>query len=309
MKPQYYSHGKLMISGEYLVLLGSVAFAIPVRFGQSMLTQKSGADGLIYWKTKVQGKAWFEAEFTTADFIITRCNQEQPAGFVSNLLIAARQLKPDFLHGNTGHMVECSVDFDMQWGLGSSSSLISNVAYWANIDPLELHAKISKGSGYDVACARSTKPVLFEPGAGKPNVSLVDFRPSFSKHIYFIYLGKKKDSQADVEIFMREKSNYPQEIEQISKISRQMAICDNYHAFGELMREHEEIMSAVLQKPTLKASRFNDFAGEIKSLGAWGGDFAMALWPDDKSSLTKYLAGQNTGPVFGLNEMMYEPNE
>ncbi|HHN48063.1 MAG TPA: hypothetical protein ENN08_03910 [Bacteroidales bacterium] len=309
MKPQYYSHGKLMISGEYLVLLGARAFAIPVRFGQSMLTQESGADGLIYWKTKVQDKAWFEAEFTTTDFTITRCNQEQAAGFVRNLLIAARQLNPDFLHGNTGLMVECFVDFDMQWGLGSSSSLISNVAYWADIDPLELHAKVSKGSGYDVACARSTKPVLFEPGAGKPNISLVDFRPSFSKHIYFIHLGKKKDSQADVEIFLCKKSNYPLEIERISKISRRMAVSDNYHEFGELMHEHEEIMSAVLQKATLKASRFSDFAGEIKSLGAWGGDFAMALWPYDKGSLTKYLADKNTGLVFSLNEMMYEPNE
>jgi mevalonate kinase len=310
MNPQnYYSRGKLMISGEYLVLLGATALAIPVRFGQSMLTQQSGSDGSIYWKTKVQGKAWFEAEFTATDFLINKCSQEQAAGFVRKLLIAARELNPDFLSKNTSYTVECSIDFDIRWGLGSSSSLISNFAYWANIDPLELHAKVSKGSGYDVACARSTKPILFEPSAGKPSVSPVEFRPAFSEHIFFIYLGKKKDSQADVEVFMRNKGDYYHQAELISNISRKMAVCDNYHKFAELMRMHEEIMAAVLQQPTLKAVRFSDFPGEIKSLGAWGGDFAMALWPDDKTGLTKYLDGKNTGPVFGFNEMMYDYHE
>ena len=33
---QYYSHGKLLLSGEYLVLVGAQALAVPCKMGQSL---------------------------------------------------------------------------------------------------------------------------------------------------------------------------------------------------------------------------------------------------------------------------------
>jgi hypothetical protein len=41
------------------------------------------------------------------------------------------------------------------------------------------------------------------------------------------------------------------------------------------MEEHEYLMSSVLKKPILLHERFRNFPGAVKSLGAWGGDFAM----------------------------------
>jgi len=306
MSSRYFSHGKLMISGEYLVLSGATAFALPVRFGQSLQVLESGSQGKLNWKTLVKENHWFSAGFSIPDFEVINHNDSKAADFVRNLLHAARALNPAFLHGNKGFEVVCSVDFDLQWGLGSSSSLISNVAYWAEVDPLELHARVSKGSGYDVACARSEKPILFKSNNSKVQISTVDFQPPFSENIFFIYLGRKKDSQAEVNKFMSGKDHYSSEVDRISAISLEMAACTSSEKFGSLMREHEQIMAGVLGKPTLKESLFSGFPGEIKSLGAWGGDFAMALWPHSKASLANNLAGRNLNILFGLNEMIYE---
>jgi mevalonate kinase len=294
-----------MISGEYLVLHGATALAIPVRFGQNMQVSEKGKKNILAWKTNVLDKPWFEAEFAIPGFEPKQHNNADSAAYVTQVLAAAKKINPDFLPNTSGYQVECMIDFNIQWGLGSSSSLISNIAYWANVDPLELHAQVSKGSGYDVACARSPKPILFTNSGGEKKVIPVDFSPPFSEKIYFIYLGRKQDSQADVNIFMRETADYRIGIERISIISKEMVNCTNYDNFGRLMNEHEEIMSVVLGKPTLKSSVFSDFPGEIKSLGAWGGDFAMALWPRTRYELGEYLSGKNLDTCFSLNEIIY----
>ena len=46
-------------------------------------------------------------------------------------------------------------------------------------------------------------------------------------------------------------------------------------------------MSAVLKTPTVKETRFPDFNGAIKSLGAWGGDFVMAVSENDPAGYFK----------------------
>ena len=53
------------------------------------------------------------------------------------------------------------LEFPRDWGLGSSSTLINNVAQWAQVDPFELHFKVSNGSGYDIACAKRRYPIVY----------------------------------------------------------------------------------------------------------------------------------------------------
>lgn len=308
MSKEYNSRGKLLISGEYLILHGAVALAIPVRFGQKMFVTSGISCKTIDWNTKVLDKSWFTAKFSLPDFAINSCTDRQPATYVQKVLQASQKLNKDFLTSEQGYQVECQLDFDIEWGLGSSSSLISNVAYWANVDPLELHTMVSKGSGYDVLCARAPKPGLFEIRNGKRLFDPVGFNPPFSGNIYFVYLGKKKDSQVEVDAFLKNSIDYQRELSLISTISREMAACSTMEQFGQLMREHEEIMSDVLKKPTLKSAMFSDFAGEIKSLGAWGGDFAMILWTGTRKQLTDYLVKRDLHVCYSFKEMIYEPN-
>lgn len=298
-----------MISGEYLVMHGAVAFAIPVRFGQTLEVLDSDTENVLTWQTYVQNIPWFNADYELPGLRIINHNDSKSAAFVQEVLLAAQRVNPHFLNGSDGFQAKSMIDFNMQWGLGSSSSLISNIAYWAGIDPFMHHEKVSNGSGYDVACARSNKPILYKNSNSNRQVFAIDFQPTFLENLYFIYLGQKKDSQADVKLFKNDKRDFSCEVNQISEISRKMVSCNNCEDFGKLMRDHEDVMVSVLGRPSLKDTIFNDFGGAIKSLGAWGGDFAMALWPNGSNELARYLGTKNLDVYFSYNEMIYETNE
>ena len=51
------------------------------------------------------------------------------------------------------------LSFSKNWGLGSSSTLINNLADWANVDSYELLNLTFGGSGYDIACAKHNNPI------------------------------------------------------------------------------------------------------------------------------------------------------
>ena len=53
----------------------------------------------------------------------------------------------------------------------------------------------------------------------------------------------------------------------------------------------------------IKDSLFPDFKGEIKSLGAWGGDFALATFQGSKEEIQKYFLNKGLDVVFGFDEM------
>ena len=46
--------------------------------------------------------------------------------------------------------------------------------------------------------------------------------------------------------------------------------------FRNLIEEHEQIISSIIQLRPVKERLFSDYDGAIKSLGAWGGDFVLA---------------------------------
>ena len=46
-------------------------------------------------------------------------------------------------------------------------------------------------------------------------------------------------------------------------------------------------MASVLDTPTVKQSLFPDFKGSLKSLGAWGGDFILAVAEDNPTVFFK----------------------
>ena len=51
-KTTYFSHGKILISGEYLVMDGASAFTVPTWRGQSMDVIETLGKGDIFWQSK-----------------------------------------------------------------------------------------------------------------------------------------------------------------------------------------------------------------------------------------------------------------
>jgi mevalonate kinase len=299
---RFYSNGKLLISGEYLVLKGSLALAMPVKFGQSLKISTYEGEGL-KWESFEKGKLWFSADFSHHDFEILQSSNNPIAQNLQKILQEADQLSRGKLRKDK-IKISTNVDFNMQWGLGSSSSLISNVAMWAEVDPYKLHFRVSGGSGYDIACASSDTPLFFQNINGNINVENISFNPPFKENIYFVYLGKKQDSAKSVKKFILEESVDNAVIDDISVLSLEMAQTDKLSDFEYYLKKHEDIISGIIKQQKIRDSFFSDFDGEIKSLGAWGGDFALATYKGSKEKLIKYFSGKRLDVIFGFDEIV-----
>ena len=190
-------------------------------------------------------------------------------------------------------------------GLGSSSTLIANLARWANVNPYELLKLTFGGSGYDLACATAGQPIYYQLIDEKPQVKTIDFRPSFTDHLFFIYQGQKQSSSKEIKTFL-EKTNpidLQKDMEAVSEISRAVPKCENLDEFAMLLQCHERIIARCIgQEPVQK--RFPDFEGVLKSLGAWGGDFILAAteWPENQ--VKEYFKGKGLEVVFGYQDIV-----
>lgn len=158
---KYHSHGKLLIAGEYLVLKGATALAVPVNFGQTLSIEKNELSGNLSWVSYENGKPWFSAEFSNGLLDVVKTSDEKIASNLVAVLKYSIELNPEFQDQLYGKQVISNADFNLAWGLGSSSSLVSNIAYWANVNPFVLHKGVSQGSGFDVVTARAGGPVFF----------------------------------------------------------------------------------------------------------------------------------------------------
>ncbi|WP_417602308.1 GYDIA family GHMP kinase [Owenweeksia hongkongensis] len=267
---KYYAHGKLLLSGEYLVLKGARALAIPTRYGQSLSFSAGGET--IHWRSfDFENKLWFEAIFGKNLDIINTSDTES-AQFLQGILLNAVELKKQSLPCGK---VEMHLEFPRNWGLGSSSTLTHLIAQWLEIDPYKLFFSTQNGSGYDIACSTSATPLVYTLKDGVPQTETVDLPPAF-EGAFFIHLNKKQNSRPAVTNFLK-KDIADNLISSISDITDKMISVQHEEGLKQLMDHHEEIMSNILQTPTVKESLFNDFNGSIKSLGAWGGDFVMAI--------------------------------
>lgn len=272
-----HANGKILVSGEYLVMKGAIALAVPLKAGQELHLEETGETGILRWEAYDTTGLWFSGSFSIPVPAVISSTDHTIALRLVKLLQAACKLNESYLFCEKGLKVITKLEFNRNWGFGSSSTLISLIARWAGIQPLELHRLVSEGSGYDVACSIAGSPVLFQLQNNLPRIDKVDFNPPFTDSMFLVYLGNKQNSDPEVEKFRRQEGDFKHEIERISELSLLLSREDNRSAFIDLLTEHEAIMEGVLGRKAVKKDLFPDFEGAVKSLGAWGGDFVMAV--------------------------------
>ncbi len=262
-----------MLTGEYVVLDGATALTIPTKYGQSLEVQVSEKEG-VHWKSyDEKGLVWFEEIFKISDFEAS--NPENTfSKTLSEILRQAKKLNPSFLSDFKGFDISTKLDFPMDWGLGTSSTLINNIAQWANVDAFELLKTSFGGSGYDIAAAQTDSPILYKLKDGKPEFKKIYLSWDFTDSLFFVHLNKKQNSKEGIERY-RNASIDEKSLQRISDISNKLLICYSLPDFEKLMNVHEEIISKIIELPTIKKQFFNDYPNTIKSLGAWGGDFVL----------------------------------
>ncbi len=278
-KQTFYANGKLLLTAEYFVLDGATALALPTKFGQSLSVSKNKKSNF-GWDSEwismdEKGNDWFSCGFDSENFTITWSSGEDVGETLMTVLKTAQSLNRNANFRNT--IFETALTFPRAWGLGTSSTLIYALSQYCAINPYILLEKTFGGSGYDLACAGAKKPILFQRQKGKPTHKEVDFKPSFQDNLYFVYLGKKQNSREGIERYREKAKNTPpQYFNEISALTQDFLTEKDFKNFENLIREHENKIEEIIELPRAKALYFNDFWGEIKSLGAWGGDFILA---------------------------------
>lgn len=270
------ANGKLLISGEYTILDGSLSLALPTQRGQ-VLHYKEVDHDILHWRSlDVKGETWFEAHFKGNKLKVVDSSDERIADTLKEILLAAARLSV-LANGLRGE-VTTALEFPTDWGLGSSSTLLCCVAQCFGIDPMQLHFKVSNGSGYDVACGMTDSAITYQLSDGLAEVNQIQWKPVFSASLFFVYLNTKQKSSSEVNKYQDRKSSIDLAaiVEEISALTRTMMNATSLVVFNEAIAKHEEIMSVVLGYPTAKQLYFSDYKGVVKSLGAWGGDFILA---------------------------------
>ncbi len=288
---KFHANGKFLLSGEYLVLQGAKAFALPLKLGQSLEVKTIDIqEGMIHWDSYTPRGFWFAAIFSKFGFTVHASDDMDKADNLCKIFQEIKLLNPNILQDKNDYFFTTRLEFDSQWGLGSSSTLISLLSQWANVNPYELLRRTMGGSGYDIACATASQPITYQLINGKPIVEKADFHPAFADKLYFVYQGHKQSSGKEVKSFKEraQKLDFTSEISEISKISENLISTNSFNDFCTLLTRHEEIMSHCLEQQPLK-SHFPDFQGVIKSLGAWGGDFFLAATELSENEVKEYF--------------------
>lgn len=272
---KFYSNGKLFILGEYYVLEGAKVFALPTKFGQSLDVFPISTTVLSWKSYDADGSVWYNDEIAVNDII---SNNQFSSDKVRNTLIdilhQAHIMNPTVLQTN-GFLIETKLTFPRNWGLGTSSTLINNIAQWFQIDAFELLQRSFGGSGFDIACAQNNVPVTYQVKNNQPIVDQVAFDPTFKDQIYFVYLNQKRDSKEAIANFRKKQKNLTDEVSEVSKMTEELLKIQDLETFISFFKRYEQNLSAILETPTIQEQLFPDFDGLVKSLGGWGGDFVM----------------------------------
>ena len=294
MPQERYYHGKLLLTGEYLVLDGATALAIPTNRGQRFTITPFATPTRydLTWSICGLGdtEPVYSYSFHAGEWIGLRTVEDPVRNRLLQLFHAAEQLRPDCTRVLVGEHVDCYLEFDADWGLGSSSTLVSFLADFLGVDPYVLLAASFGGSGYDLACATAEGPILYQRRrSGPPLVTPIAWRPDWLRQTYFVHRNRKQNSREGIRAY-RSAQVAPETIEWVSELTGLLQSTPHLRAAAQLLERHERLVGAMLALDPVGKTHFADFPGTVKSLGAWGGDFVWVLSERPAAWVEQYFA-------------------
>lgn len=295
-----FSPGKLMLTSEYFALDGALVLAVPTKPGQEFFFEENADHkSMVFWEALHQGKTWLKAVMDYKNWGIRETNIPSAAEFVLNTLKNVQQLSSTRFSGDSSYHIKTNLQFPSDYGLGSSSTLMNNLAEWSAIDPFQLNTLSLGGSGYDIAVAKEKSAVLYQ-SVPEIKYDKVVFDPAFKDDLIFIHLNQKQDSREAIRLY-RSKIKSPELVNEFSDLTKKILLCRELENFSSLMLIHEQKISDFLEIPTAKQRFFSDCPVFVKSLGAWGGDFIMSAKFD---GFQDYFWGKGFSSVFNWNDLI-----
>lgn len=305
MTQTFSARGKLLISGEYAVIDGALALAVPTKLGQKLCVEYSKERSeypSLEWKALLFNKdRWFEAKFDLKTLEIRKSNDTGLAEKLKKILKAVESLTPGFFTKKAQN-IQCTtfLEFPKNWGLGSSSTLVSLLSQWTKVDAFELNRLTFNTSGYDVACATEEKPIFYQVQNENRKVEETQFFPKIRKHLYFVHLNQKQDTQTSVQKHYNPNSRNKDWLNAVSALSYNLCQVENLEEFENIVTLHEDLIASKIGLPKVKDLYFFDYEGVVKSLGAWGGDFVLVT---ARKGFKDYFKNKGFATILSYEEM------
>ena len=275
---KYRSNGKLFLIGEYIVIDGAKALALPTKFGQCLFVEETSEENIIEWSAfRHDDSLWFETSFNLNSLEIISTTNDKLSQSLQNILLQAKLLNPNFFKTLKGYKCKTKLEYPQEWGLGSSSTLLDLISQWIQIDPFKLNSLTFNTSGYDIACAHHNQPILF---SNQPQIVVEELALNwnFKDQLYFVYLNQKQDTQAVVGNHYKNKPKDFKLINDLSQLVLDVTQVNNLADLEIILDEYQLKLGEFMQIKNPKELYFSDYKGSVKSLGAWGGDFVLVTY-------------------------------
>ena len=296
------SNGKILLTSEYLVLDGAKSIALPSKLTQDLYVSNCDKKITEWESYDDDNNLWYEEKFYLEKGQLNYYGVKNEISEKMLLLfnhISTTKSLTDIL----GNKFTSKLNFKREWGLGTSSTFINNLAKWANIDPYKLLFSAFDGSGYDIACCDVNNPIIFQKCDGELKLKNINFNPPFINNIYLVHLGKKQNTQNAIKNYLNIKSDKNKLIERVNLITERILECTNLDSFEYLIAEHESIISKAISTEQIHKAYFPDYkTGKIKSLGSWGGDFILVT---SKNNDLSYFRNKGFNTIFKLSDLVY----
>ncbi len=295
-----FSPGKLLLTSEYVVLDGALALAVPTKLGQEFFFEEiEDGNALVFWNAFHQNQLWLNAEIDYRNQKNLNTNFPDAAEFILKVLMKIKELSGIKFKGNTSYRLKTNLQFPADFGLGSSSTLMNNLAEWAEIDAFHLNEICFGGSGYDIAVAKEKSAILYK-NLPERKIEKINFNPDFDNELIFIHLNQKQNSREGINLY-RSKEKSPVLIDEFSELTKNIFESKNLENFSELMMIHERKLSDFLGIETIKEKYFKNCPVFVKSLGAWGGDFVMS---NKFPGFEEYFSGKGFSVIFEYGDLI-----
>jgi len=293
----YRANGKLLLTSEYAVTQGAKGLAIPTTKGQSLQIDAETSGKYIVWNSQAHdGTSWFSARLMPGTLQILESTDPDVAyGLVKNLQVVLKNT--DLLEYPNSFTTQ--LEFPNEWGLGSSSTFTSLLAQCAGVDALQHFRTVHGGSGYDLACATADGPIIYQLQYETSNVSPAKIDFDFIDDLGFVYLGNKQLTSESLNLVRRKPFSAGQ-LEIFDGLTDAFLNASNVDDLERVIEEHENILSEHLGLPKVKEERFDFYPGAVKSLGGWGGDFALVT---RFASSKKYLTDNGYKIIFPFKSL------
>jgi len=269
-----------------------------------MTIKRTTSADLIWESHDKNGKIWFDSTISLFDFSAVQTSDQATSDYLQKLLKNAVRLNSEFLSQWNGFKIETQLEFPLDWGLGSSSTLIYLIAEWAEVNPLLLYFKTEDGSGYDVACSFASGPLEYINSPDEVSYTEIDFAPSFHQKLYFVHLGKKQNTALGIKDYLKAVKNKASLVKSITKITEDMKSVTQLSGFDNLLQTHEDLIASHTGFKKAKDLHFSDYWGTVKSLGAWGGDFVLVTSDKSEAETKAYFQNKGFETIIGYKDMV-----